>query len=138
MTQTNTAPIKWAQRSDSLYLTIALPGMFVYCLHCLLLLHESAEPSALLGSDFTNRFSPYSQSSTSFPQRCCSDVTDETINLTDTALVFNVSLLSLSVHDDDVLRVCFERSPPIDLPRQQLPDEDNDEYTMIATRHLFY
>lgn len=22
----NTAPIKWAQRSDSLYLTIALPG----------------------------------------------------------------------------------------------------------------
>jgi hypothetical protein len=40
MTQTNTAPIKWAQRSDSLYLTIALPGMFV--LPALLLLHESA------------------------------------------------------------------------------------------------
>jgi hypothetical protein len=25
----NTAPIKWAQRSDSLYLTIALPGKCV-------------------------------------------------------------------------------------------------------------
>jgi hypothetical protein len=25
---TNTAPIKWAQRSDSLYVTIALPGMY--------------------------------------------------------------------------------------------------------------
>lgn len=26
MTKANTAPIKWAQRSDSLYITIALPG----------------------------------------------------------------------------------------------------------------
>ena len=26
MTKVNTAPIKWAQRSDSLYITIALPG----------------------------------------------------------------------------------------------------------------
>jgi hypothetical protein len=27
-TSSNTAPVKWAQRSDSLYLTIALPGTF--------------------------------------------------------------------------------------------------------------
>lgn len=26
MSTVNTAPIKWAQRSDSLYITIALPG----------------------------------------------------------------------------------------------------------------
>ncbi len=29
MSKVNTAPIKWAQRSDSLYITIALPGAYM-------------------------------------------------------------------------------------------------------------
>lgn len=77
----NTAPIKWAQRSDSLYITIALPGKFVLSLglslayltdlSMKLTTHVCACASALL-----------------YIILFIIDVKDETINLSDTELTF--------------------------------------------------
>ncbi len=69
---TNTAPIKWAQRSDALYVTIALPGKFWRWES---LVTSRAGPRPLHSRVFLFPLLP-------------TDVKDETINLTDKELRF--------------------------------------------------
>ncbi len=86
----NTAPIKYAQRKDSLYLTIALPGKSIQYPTCRFPMPpwtDPTRPADRCAWECLSNFSQlYSHRNNSF---VFSDVKDEKITLTDSGLEFN-------------------------------------------------